>query len=86
MTPRRNFKTTPKTPPRARFVVCVNNDGYQSSLEVRKIYQALPDAKAAVLGLSRVIDESGEDYLFPSGFFVPIRLSEGLKSALSVAA
>ena len=52
-----------------RFVVCVRNTGYPASLELRKIYQALPDADAEAHSLVRVIDESGEDYLYPEKFF-----------------
>jgi hypothetical protein len=53
-----------RLPKGARFVVCVNNDGYQASLERNKIYVALPDPDAESAGDLRVIDESGEDYLF----------------------
>jgi hypothetical protein len=49
-----------------QFVLCVKNDQYPASLEVRKIYQVVPDAAAARHRLVRVIDESGEDYLYPS--------------------
>jgi hypothetical protein len=56
------------------FVVCVENKGYPVSLELRKIYQAMPDPGAARHGLVRVIDESGEDYLYPRDFFVPVDL------------
>jgi hypothetical protein len=58
------------------FLLCVGNDGYPASLEVRKIYEALEDAVAAEDGLVRVIDESGEDYLYPASFFVPIELPQ----------
>ncbi len=58
----------------SRFVVCVENKGYPVSLELRKIYQAMPDPGAARHGLVRVIDESGEDYLYPRDFFVPVDL------------
>lgn len=56
------------------FVVCIKNDEYLASLEVRKIYQALPDAQAEKHQCIRVIDESGEDYLYPAAYFVPIQL------------
>ncbi len=55
-------------------VVCVNNKGYQASLELRKIYEAIPDTGAARHHLLRVIDDSGEDYLYPKSFFLPIEL------------
>ena len=67
----------------ARFAVCVKNDGYPASLEVRKIYQMVPDARAAEHQLIRVIDESGEDYLYPADYFVSIELPQALAEALS---
>jgi hypothetical protein len=60
--------------PERRFLFCVKNEGYPTSLEARKVYQALPDAVAAARGFVRVIDESGEDYLYPSDRFVAIEL------------
>ena len=57
-----------------KLVVCVKNDGYHVSLEKRKIYVALSDDVAAEHGLMRVVDESGEDYLYPREFFAPIEL------------
>jgi len=67
------------------FMVCIRNDGFAASLETRKIYQTIPDAKAAASGMVRVIDESGEDYLYPAEWFVPITLSGALRSALQLA-
>ncbi len=61
---------------RLRFVLCIKNDGYIVSLEKRKVYQVIPDARAAKHKLMRVIDESGEDYLYPVAYFVPIRLPQ----------
>jgi hypothetical protein len=58
----------------ARLVVCVENKGYTVSLEKRKIYVALADLQAAKRGHVRVIDEAGEDYLFPKRFFFPVTL------------
>jgi hypothetical protein len=69
-----------------RFVVCVKNDGYLASLEPRKIYPVLRDEKAAKHGLIRVIDESGEDYLYPTDFFVPIDLPKAVEKSFSLAA
>ena len=66
-----------------RFVICINNEGYAASLEPRKIYQAIPDAAAAERGLLRVVDESGEDYLYPARYFLPIDLPEPVAKALS---
>ena len=70
---------------KARYVVCVKNDGNAASLEKRKIYQSLPDRDAAAHGLLRVIDESGEDYLFPAKWFVPITVSPTIAKALASA-
>ena len=70
---------------RRNLVLCVRNDGYEASLERRKIYQALPDRDAAKHEQVRVIDESGEDYLYPARFFVPIRLSPPLRKAVLAA-
>jgi hypothetical protein len=52
-------------------MLCVRNSGCDD-LELRKVYLALPDAKAAEAGYIRVVDESGEDYLYPASFFVPV--------------
>lgn len=71
--------------PRLRYAVCVNNDGYAASLEKRKIYQVLPDTTAAAHSLLRVIDESGEDYLYPADRFVPITLSPTTAKALALS-
>jgi hypothetical protein len=69
-----------------KFAVCVDNEGYPASLELRKIYRVLPDKKAAKHSLMRVVDESGEDYLYPDRFFISIRLPQALKAALLHAA
>ena len=69
-----------------KFAVCVRNDGYPASLELRKIYRVLADKKAAKHDLVRVIDESGEDYLYPEKFFVPIRLPQALREVFLQAA
>ena len=63
-----------------RFAVCVKNDDYPASLEVRKIYEVIADEKAAKHRLIRIIDESGEDYLYPEDFFVPIELPEAAET------
>ena len=67
------------------FVVCVNNDDCED-LEVRKIYQVLPDKDAAADGLLRIVDESGEDYLYPAKFFLHIELPQAVEKALSPVA
>jgi hypothetical protein len=64
------------TSKRDRFVLCIKNDSYEASLETRKIYRVIDDAKAEAKALVRVIDESGEDYLYPADFFVPIEVPD----------
>ena len=60
--------------PASQFLLCIKNDEYPASLDVRKVYQVIPDAAAAARHFVRIIDESGEDYLFPADYFVPINL------------
>ena len=67
------------------FMLCVKNDGYGASLEVRKVYQVVPEASAAARGYARAVDESGEDYLYPEEYFVPIELSQAAASAFAQA-
>ncbi len=62
------------------FVVCVENRGAED-LEVRKVYRVLPDKAAAASGYVRVIDESGEDYLYPADYFVFVELPQKVKRA-----
>jgi hypothetical protein len=64
------------------FALCVQNRGYEVSLERGKIYRVLRDEDAEDLGQFRVIDESGEDYLFPKVFFVPLSVSPGLRKKI----
>ncbi|OGQ84422.1 MAG: hypothetical protein A3F90_18235 [Deltaproteobacteria bacterium RIFCSPLOWO2_12_FULL_60_19] len=66
------------------FVICVRNHEAED-LEPRKVYRVLPDARAAKDGLIRVIDESGEDYLYPADYFVPLELPREAERALSPA-
>lgn len=66
----------------AQFVICIGNKGYPASLELRKIYQVIPDKAAARLHQLRVIDESGEDYLYPEDFFVPVQLPQAVERAV----
>jgi hypothetical protein len=66
-----------------QLVVCINNQDYQASLEVRKIYQIIPDNRAAEHQFIRVIDESGEDYLYPVAYFVPIELPEAVEAVFA---
>jgi hypothetical protein len=67
------------------FVVCLSNDGYAASLEPRKIYVALRDVEAGRNGLLRVVDESGEDYLYSRSRFAALKLPRGLEQALAAA-
>ena len=69
-----------------QLVVCVDNDGYAASLEKRKIYIALRDTKAEKHGLLRIVDESGEDYLYPKALFRPIALPQSVRKAVLAAA
>ena len=70
---------------RGQFVLCLRTEGYKVSLEARKIYVALPDPEAAAHQQIRVVDESGEDYLFPAALFVPIEVPVTLRRALLAA-
>lgn len=69
----------------ARFVVCVRNEDCED-LEVRKIYQVLPDEAATEDGYIRVVDESGEDYLYPASYFFAVELPQAAEEALLSAA
>lgn len=71
---------------RTQFVVCLRNRGYEASLERRKIYQVLPDPAAAKHKQIRVIDESGEDYLYPQSFFAPIELPQAIRRVVQADA
>ena len=64
------------------FGVCLNNEGYEASLEVGKIYRIIPDEIAEINGLIRVIDESGEDYAFATDRFHPIELPKPIEAVL----
>ena len=66
------------------YALCIDNGGYPESLEVRKIYPVLPDEKATSRGYIRVIDETGEDYLYPAKYFVPIQLPPEVAKILPV--
>lgn len=72
------------TPP--QFAVCIDNAGYSASLELHKIYRVTPDADAAHDGDVRIIDESGEDYLYPAAYFVDISVPQTVEQSLLRAA
>jgi len=57
-----------------QYSLCIENRGYAAALEPRKIYQRIQDPAAQKLGLVRIVDESGEDYLYPEALFVPIEV------------
>jgi hypothetical protein len=65
-----------------RFVVCIDNSDYEASLELHKIYPVVPDADAAQDGDLRVVDESGEDYLYPAARFVAIDIPKALERTM----
>jgi len=69
-----------------QLVVCVGNEGYAASLEKRKIYVALRDPVAEKHGLVRIIDESGDDYLYPRDLFLSISLPQSIRKAVLSAA
>ncbi len=74
------MKTIKSTP---RFAICVDNREYPASLELHKIYRVLPDKDAQADGDMRIIDESGEDYLFPADYFIPIELPQTIVRELN---
>lgn len=67
------------------WVICINNEGYEASLERRKLYQVLPDAKAESKNMVRVVDESGDDYLYSAKLFEKIQVAKLLEQQLMVA-
>lgn len=67
---------------RSHFVICIENAEYPASLEKRKIYEVVEDSEAAKLGQLRVVDESGEDYLYPKECFVDANLSDEIRAAV----
>ena len=68
-----------------QYVVCVRNEDYTASLELRKIYEVIPDSDAEAHGMLRLVDESGEDYLYPRDFFLPIELPATVSKAFALA-
>jgi hypothetical protein len=68
------------------FAVCIDNSEYPASLELHKVYQVLPDEDAAIDGDIRVIDESGEDYLYPAEYFILVKLPQSIEQAFLQAA
>ena len=74
-----------KQNPSSQFVVCINNLENEASLEFGKIYNVVPDPEAESDGMIRIIDESGEDYMFAASRFYPVQLPAPLEQMLSVA-
>lgn len=68
------------------FVICIRNNEYPVSLEPRKIYPTIHDSAAAEHHQLRVVDESGEDYLYPEEYFIPVELPVAVQQALKIAA
>lgn len=67
------------------FFLCTKNRGYAASLQIRTVYRAISDPEAEAHGMLRIVDEFGEDYLFPAGFFVPIEVPKAAEHAFAGA-
>lgn len=72
-------------PNASRFAICIRNTGFAASLEVRKLYPIVRDSEVEKRGLLRVIDESGEDYVYPASFFVAAELPQRIQKAIAAA-
>ncbi|HZP02582.1 MAG TPA: hypothetical protein VFD30_20035 [Terriglobia bacterium] len=72
----------PKNHKKRGFVVCVRNDGHDASPELRKIYEVMADVRGSRHKLLRVVDESGEDYLYPEDYFLAISLPQPIQKVL----
>jgi hypothetical protein len=68
-----------------KYAICVNNTDYPVSLELHKLYRILPDDDAAQDGDLRVIDESGEDYLYPADYFIVVEFPQAIQRALQIS-
>jgi hypothetical protein len=69
-----------------RLYICLDNSGYEVSLEKRKIYVGVPDVRAERLGHIRIVDESGESYLYPADRFIAAELPLAARRAVLTAA
>ena len=67
-----------------KFLLCVCNEKHEASLELRKLYEKIPDREAERHNQIRIIDESGEDYIYPVAFFAPVRLPAETRSRIEV--
>ena len=81
----RSNGSSKKPTDRFRYVLCLENKGHRGSLETRKVYRALSDAKGKRAGLVRIIDESGEDYLYPTSWFARVSVPAKAKRVLERA-
>ena len=70
----------------SKYVICIEHSEYPASLEKRKIYEVLPDSDAEKIDYIRVVDESGEDYLYPASCFIDANLSKEIREAVAKAA
>ena len=68
----------------SKYAVCIKNDNYAASLELRKLYQIMPDKSSNGRGLIRIIDESGESYLYRAEYFLPVKLSPAIQKAVQL--
>jgi hypothetical protein len=75
--------TNSKKQSRGRFVLCIENRTYPASLELRKVYRSIPDRTAESRGFIRIVDESGEDYLYPANYFVANEVPSAATKALA---
>jgi hypothetical protein len=84
---KKNSKSSASSPkPETKsYVVCLRNEDYVASLEPRKLYPLIRDRAAEKHSLLRVIDESGEDYLYPAEYFIAVRLPQSVTRAISKA-
>ncbi len=71
---------------KSKFVICIDNSDFPASLEKRKIYESVADSVAEKHGQIRIIDESGDDYLYPTECFVEVNLSDDIREAVVKAA
>ncbi|NJM77361.1 MAG: hypothetical protein HC852_18235 [Acaryochloridaceae cyanobacterium RU_4_10] len=69
-----------------QFAVCLNNQGYEASLEIGKLYRVIDDEQAQASGLIRIVDESGEDYAFSTQRFYPVKLPQNIEEVLLATA
>jgi len=70
----------------SKFVICIENQDYPVSLEKRKIYEVIIDSEAEEIGHIRVVDETGEDYLYPATCFIDAHLPKKVQAAIVKAA